>query len=255
MVTSYKRSNYCDETTIAIFDKMNEMDVQYGNQPIRYIFNRISSFCDFCKKDYFNLSEKDMNKYLNELEKNNIAQSTASLYFRGFGFVNQFVKEHADELDPELINQADFGNAISVDVFRKHFKISPKRSTEDLIGMVFGNLKVVGYIESSTDMTGGRANKWECECSCGAHIITSRSYLQNKIITDCGNKKVHSKKRIEDLSGQIFDDFKVLSIVPPAPNKRVSWECECTNCGSKRIIESRALKGKFANRCPKCKTK
>lgn len=252
MECDFKKSTYCTDDTLQIFEKLNTTGVTYGNQPIRYVLNQISSFCDYCKKDYFSLSDSDVSDYIQEMQRNNIKQRTANVYFLGFNFVNNYVKEHAAELNPELINRADFGNAISLDAFRRNYG-KRKEQAEDLSGQKFGDLKVIGQVSFATTNTGNRKNKWECECSCGKHIITSREYLVSSIITNCGDKKKHRSKRIEDLKGKIFDDYKVIRLIPPETTSRICWECECTNCGDKKIIEARVLKGKYRNTCHKCK--
>lgn len=254
MVIDFKKSTYCTNETLEIFNSLHSSGITYSNLPIRYVLNRISSLCDYCKKDYFKLDDSDIDNYIEELKRINITPETVKIYFYGFNFVNRYVKEHADELNPELINKADFGNTITLETFRLHY-LKSTLPTDDMIGRTFGDLTVIRRLDHATGATGGRKDEWECECKCGNHIITSKYYLQHSAITNCGDRRKHRSKRFEDLTGQVFDDYRVLRLIPPETTSRICWECECTTCGSKKVIEARTLKGTYRNTCRICRKK
>lgn len=103
---------------------------------------------------------------------------------------------------------------------------------EDLTGQKFHRLTVL-------ERAGAEHKKilWRCKCDCGNETVVYGSGLKNAKVKSCGCLRTECK---EDLLGQRFER---LLVVAAAPNKGevTRWLCRC-DCGSEKIITSRALK-------------
>lgn len=109
------------------------------------------------------------------------------------------------------------------------------RPIKDLTGMVFGELKVVGFVEIKN-----LRSYWKCLCSCGKEVIVQGTQLTTGKTKSCG----HLKKRIvkRNLIGQKFGRLTVISQDTNYPRY---WYCVC-ECGSnviKKVDEQNLLKG------------
>jgi hypothetical protein len=114
---------------------------------------------------------------------------------------------------------------------------------EDLTGRTFGNLKVI-----ERDMT-QKKTSWICECICGNRISVLAYNLKNGNSQSCGcqqRKKVSERSR-KDLSGQIFGQLHVDTLIRTDKNGHSIFSCTCLRCGKKfeamgtNIVEHRTI--------------
>lgn len=104
----------------------------------------------------------------------------------------------------------------------------------NLQGQSFGRLLVL-------ERAGSDKNKkalWECECSCGNHIITRGTDLNRGKSLSCGCFR--SEKYIEDLSGQRFGKLTAIKATDKRNHRSVVWECLC-DCGRTCWVDNSRL--------------
>lgn len=101
----------------------------------------------------------------------------------------------------------------------------------DIVGQTFGEWKVLEY---AGDM------RWKCRCSCGViKDVYGTSLKQGKSVS-CGHDK---KKPTIDLTGQTFNDLKVLRY-----DTAGKWVCECI-CGNTKVARGYDLVNKLVTSC------
>ena len=130
----------------------------------------------------------------------------------------------------------------------------PVGAAEDLTNKQFGELLVL-YRVKNTGKTKGA--KWRCQCSCSNHTIIDvlASNLKSGHTLSCGclQKKIVSKSKLKDLTGQRFGRLTVLErgedyISPNSKNKKVKWRCKC-DCGNIIEVEATSLKSGATQSC------
>lgn len=83
----------------------------------------------------------------------------------------------------------------------KEFGILRRKQYRDLIGIVFGKLKVVEFVGVDKKQQA----LWECECECGNKKITTTYCLTSKQVKSCG---CLNKTRFGEISGSHFANIK-----------------------------------------------
>ena len=102
----------------------------------------------------------------------------------------------------------------------------------DWIGKKFGRLTVIGHDQS-------KKRYLICKCDCGNTISTFSGNLQRGLTKSCGclNRELASQRRLEDLTGRVFERLTVLRRADKnATNGNPRWVCQCS-CPDKTIIE------------------
>lgn len=121
-------------------------------------------------------------------------------------------------------------------------KLYWKNRKEDLTGMVFGQLTVIGETEApeTVDTSTHKRIFWECRCSCGETVVVPTASLKSgKAIMcwTCAHYISNSYKR-KDYTGQTFGDLTILEMIYPDRNatgkRKTKCKCKCS-CG-KEII-------------------
>ena len=108
------------------------------------------------------------------------------------------------------------------------------RAFIDLTGKQFGEWTVLRHLDGSY---------WECQCSCGK-ISKVHSYeLRNGRSLSCGHNT--RSKKLEDLTGKQFGDWKVLEYIGGSHSK---WKCQCS-CGTIREVAAYDLKNGNTRNC------
>lgn len=119
---------------------------------------------------------------------------------------------------------------------------------EDLTDRVFGLLTVKRPAPDEITKSGGHIPRWECECICGAKVITRASSLRSGHTKGCGQKH----RRVKDMTGFVSGRLKVLGRAPDYINadgtKHVMWLCEC-ECGKRTVVRGTALRNHSIQSC------
>lgn len=112
----------------------------------------------------------------------------------------------------------------------------------DLTGQRFGKLVVIRKSEV-------RKNEkicWVCDCDCGnKNEIKIGQDLKRGHTKSCGhcNEKRVPGTTVIDLTGKIFGNLKVLSLLPErTENRQTLWQCECQQCKSIIVCREGDLK-------------
>ena len=123
----------------------------------------------------------------------------------------------------------------------------------NLTGKTFGSLYVI-----ERDLSKNYPKPyWICRCECGTIKSIRGNHLtaKTKPTRSCGclAKKIAAdlcKERFIDLTGQTFNELKVIERVYPEnkDNKRVYWKCQCS-CGNIVIIRGDTLKEQISCGC------
>lgn len=113
----------------------------------------------------------------------------------------------------------------------------------DRTGQRFGELT----IESRAYIPKKKGTFWNCLCSCGKRKIIREECLVYGYTKSCG----HLKTQIEDLSGQDYGFWHVLSMAP-RKGPHISWICQC-KCGTIKEVRGDELKRGASSSCG-CKT-
>ena len=124
----------------------------------------------------------------------------------------------------------------------------------DIVGKRFGKLVVNSYVgkevRGKTPM-----HIYDCSCDCGAiHVKAGRQVLLkgDKISCGCAHKDAGDSV-LEDLTGQIFGRWTVVSRAPNRVSKSgktrsIMWNCRC-QCGTEKAVGARALKTGMSLSC------
>lgn len=105
---------------------------------------------------------------------------------------------------------------------------------KNLLGMQFGNLKIIEKI-GSKKRRGRSEIHWLCKCICGNEIEVTTNML-SKGKTNCGCKNNKTK----NLIGKKFGRLKVIKYVGKDENKQRIWLCKC-DCGKEKRVSTRYL--------------
>lgn len=101
------------------------------------------------------------------------------------------------------------------------------------IGKVYGNFTVL-----KREGNNGGYKQYECECNqCGKKVLLcTHNFKRTKCECECEKKK-------KGYVGKVYGDFKVIRRrrIKVKPNY-VYFDCECTRCGSKKILTNAQLR-------------
>lgn len=138
------------------------------------------------------------------------------------------------------------GCSNQLDKQEKLFKEQKIVKYEDLTGQIFGELTVVQFLYSKN----GHAY-WECDCSCQKKgIVKSARSLKTNNHPSCGHYKPLLAPQAKDLTGQVFNQLKVLYPQPRrASNGNVIWHCLCLNCNTETDVATKHLGSQISCGC------
>ena len=119
---------------------------------------------------------------------------------------------------------------------------------KNLEGEKFGRLTVIKFYDGNIK---GRY-KWECLCECGNSSYVERSDLTTGKVLSCGclKSEITSNRLVDDLTGKIFNDLKVVSQAGRTNAGKVKWNCVCV-CGNNIVASGGSLK-RGQKSCGKC---
>lgn len=110
---------------------------------------------------------------------------------------------------------------------------------EDLIGRIFGKLKVVDY-QNGYNI---------CQCECGSICRVKTTKLKSGHTKSCGclQKELTSKAKLIDITGEKFEKLTVVERVKKE-DSQVWYRCKC-DCGSEIITTSFRLRHGITKSC------
>lgn len=104
------------------------------------------------------------------------------------------------------------------------------RFKKDLSGQRFGMLTAVECIGLSSR----KLYVWRCTCDCGGSKNAVGADLTSGRTTSCGcMRSVSRRRRVEDLTGRVFGNWRVVAQAPLGPNGQSFYYCDCS-CGNRR---------------------
>lgn len=116
---------------------------------------------------------------------------------------------------------------------------------DDLTGVSFGRLKVIGKYDTDEQIIG--STRWVCECECGDTKITTGKYLVAGEVTSCGCFAAVP-------TGTIHGDLKVIGTLDGIGYHKkgipFTYIIECQLCGEIMYFNDTQLRNR--KRCPKC---
>ena len=130
---------------------------------------------------------------------------------------------------------------------KRHYSQNNEKRIQEMIGKRFGKLTVLECVENERANDGSLVYK--CQCDCGNIKNISGAYLR-KGTKSCGcligkNQNLN----IEDLSGQEFNNIKILSITDKRdPNRAIIYKCQC-KCGKIFECSGTRIKNGFIKSC------
>lgn len=118
--------------------------------------------------------------------------------------------------------------------------VSRQTRVEDLLGMVFGNWRVVAKAPPGTN----GQTFYYCDCACGnckAKRVAAK-YLKDGRSRSCGciQAMKASERSLLDLTGHRFGRLVVQRRGPNTEHDRVQWNCQC-DCGHSVLVRSHSL--------------
>lgn len=122
-----------------------------------------------------------------------------------------------------------------------------KGELEDLTNQIYGQLTVLFL---NKDLTKERGKTfWTCRCSCGNIHDVWAADLKRGAVKSCGCLK--TKGRIKDLTNQVFDDLKVLSLNEEKSGKGNSayWNVICLKCNTIGVIRGDTIQERRSFNC------
>jgi hypothetical protein len=121
---------------------------------------------------------------------------------------------------------------------------------DDIIGMVFGKLKVIKYSDTKKYPGGASQSFWECECVCGNRCIVSRNHLITGHTSSCGCLQRENTSKTNSAKIKKGDIFGKLTVLEEAfrKNYNVYWKCQC-ECGSIINVNSTHLLSSHTTSC------
>lgn len=103
-----------------------------------------------------------------------------------------------------------------------------KAAVKNLVGQIFNNWLVKKFVRCHK-----KQSVWECECqTCSNVLEIPRTGLRGRYTKLC---KCKISKRVQSIIGQRQETWEVKRFIGVVDNNS-SWECECQNCGAKRIV-------------------
>ena len=135
-----------------------------------------------------------------------------------------------------------------------HFDLTVYSQLEDLTKKRFGKLLVK---EQDKEKSKEKHNTyWKCLCDCGKECSVKASHLKSGATTSCGcvNKQRIRETHMIDISGQIFDNIKVIER-DNTTTQQTKWICECLLCGTIFSTESYNLRKGQTKSCGCIKSK
>lgn len=135
-----------------------------------------------------------------------------------------------------------------------HFDLTIYSQLEDLTKKRFGKLLVK---EQDKEKSKEKHNTyWKCLCDCGKECSVKASHLKSGVTTSCGcvNKQRVRETHMIDISGQIFDNIKVIER-DNTTTQQTKWICECLLCGTIFSTESYNLRKGQTKSCGCIKSK
>lgn len=134
------------------------------------------------------------------------------------------------------------------------------KKKDDLTGLRFGRLTVVGEAPPHRQPNGSPVRMWYCNCDCGTknHIVRG-SILKAGDSTSCGCKLINNvyHRPHMDLTGKIYGHWHVLYELEPrsktsgAPDRIWMCECDCEFHTIQPVLQRSLLYGKSKS-CSKC---
>lgn len=124
---------------------------------------------------------------------------------------------------------------------------------QDLSNQKFGYLIAVSINEDETKKHKHGDLFWNCNCQCGNKTIVSAWDLKNGHTQSCGcyNKKRIRDTHLIDMSGEIYNYLKVLSLNEEITDERkiAYWNCECLLCGKKCVKNGSLIRNGNVKSC------
>lgn len=125
----------------------------------------------------------------------------------------------------------------------------------DIVDQEFGKLIVKAYFGKELRGKKTWQHVYDCDCGCGKiRVKATRALLKSgdKISCGCAHQDA-GDARLEDLTGRVFDRWKVIERAPDRVSKSgksrsVMWVCEC-ECGTRKSVGARALKTGMSTSC------
>lgn len=116
----------------------------------------------------------------------------------------------------------------------------------DLAGCTFGRL----VVEELLLPRSRRGRLWRCRCVCGAEVTVCTASLRAGNTQSCGClAKAVARKRVHDLTGQVFGRLEVLFLAEPISG-RTAWTCRCS-CGAEVAVLRQSLTQGLQQTCGK----
>ena len=127
-------------------------------------------------------------------------------------------------------NSLKYGNTKSCGCLHK--EISGKSNSEDLSGLRFGKLLVIGKAPSRY----GKLH-WICKCECGQETVVSTGGLKSGHTQSCGcyQDEVASDTHFIDLTGRRFGKLTVMERTDNSRTGLVKYLCKC-DCGNTSTV-------------------
>lgn len=122
---------------------------------------------------------------------------------------------------------------------------------QDLTNQKFGHLTVIKQAEDYVSPSGSHVVQWECQCDCGAKIVTRGYALLSGHTKGCGQKH----RRYEDLTGRHFGRLTVISQgedeLTSKGARHIRWNCKC-ECGRETLVRGTFLRNGHTQSCGHC---
>ncbi len=134
------------------------------------------------------------------------------------------------------------------------------KQAEDMSGLSFGSLTVIGRDDNAKAGSGKHA-KWLCKCSlCGSVVSVRGHYLRNKHKTDCGckAKEKYGMAHLVDRTGDTYGHLTVLQRDLSSgvkSGRHARWICRCELCGTEESVAANSITEFGKDRCHNCMSK
>lgn len=125
---------------------------------------------------------------------------------------------------------------------------SHNRFFMDLTGHKYNMLTVLNRTDDYIDKNKKHFIRWLCQCECGNTTVVSTANLKNNSVKSCGCLLEQARRNYEDLTGQIFGKWTVLSRKCDYKLDEVYWNCLC-ECGNRGIVTTGRLKSGHSMSC------
>lgn len=123
----------------------------------------------------------------------------------------------------------------------------------DLSNQTFGYLTAISINEEETKRHFHGDLFWNCQCKCGNKTVVAAGQLISKKTQSCG---CYNKERIRDahsidMSGEIYNYLKILSLNEEvtAEKKHAYWNCKCLLCGKDCIKNGSLIRNGNVKSC------